>query len=112
MPQVSSMGQHGPSPWQKAPQPLGKSSIRAASGNSTGLEEIARRLDTLRFKRSFLGLNQQDVWLKVRRLDEMYRLLYRDQDVRIQDLESQVQALRQEREALRREVQRLRKAGQ
>lgn len=50
------------------------------------LDAIAEKLSTMRFKRSIWGVDERDVVRKIQRIDEMYRELYRKQEVRYQAL--------------------------
>lgn len=61
------------------------------------LDAIAEKLSTLRFKKSIWGVDERDVIHKIQRIDEMYRELYQEQEVRYQallkDCERQIQRL-------------------
>lgn len=55
------------------------------------LQLIADKLDRLVWRRRPMGVDEQQVWHVIRRLDEMYRQLYREQEVRYQALLEQAQ---------------------
>lgn len=42
----------------------------------SSLEDISYVLKTIRFKKHFGGIDEQDVWEKIRYLDEMYRKVF------------------------------------
>lgn len=48
----------------------------------TSLEDIAEVLEKIQFKRTFGGVDKQDVWEKIKALDGMYRKLYFIQEQR------------------------------
>ncbi len=50
------------------------------------LELIAQKLDHLTWRHSLWGVDEREVWHVVQRLDEMYRQLYREQQVRYETL--------------------------
>ncbi len=50
------------------------------------LQSIADALKRLRFKKSLFGVNEQDVWKKIRRLDAMYQELYQMQEIKYKAL--------------------------
>ena len=50
------------------------------------LQVIAQKLEKLRFKRAFFGASEKDVWHKISRLDEMYRELFSQQELKYQSL--------------------------
>lgn len=77
-------------------------SAAVANGTSphkdVSLDAIAEKLSTMRFRRSIWGADERDVLNKIRRIDEMYRELYRDQETRYQtllaDREREIERLR------------------
>lgn len=51
------------------------------------LDDIAQYLKTVKFRKKMLGgLDEMDVWKKIRLLDEMYQQLYLLQDAKYQAL--------------------------
>lgn len=50
------------------------------------LELIAQKLDQLTWRHSLMGVDEREVWHVIERLDEMYRQLYREQEVRYEAL--------------------------
>lgn len=50
------------------------------------LELIAKKLDQLTWRHSLMGVDEREVWHVIERLDEMYRQLYREQEVRYEAL--------------------------
>lgn len=50
------------------------------------LQSIADALKRLKFKKSLFGVNEQDVWKKIRRLDAMYQELYQMQEIKYKAL--------------------------
>lgn len=55
----------------------------ADSRSVNNLEDIAEYLKNLKFrKRTLGGLDELDVWKKIRALDEMYQQLYRAQEIK------------------------------
>ena len=50
------------------------------------LEIIAQKLDRLTWRHSLMGVDEREVWHVIERLDEMYRQLYREQEVRYEAL--------------------------
>lgn len=50
------------------------------------LELIAQKLDRLTWRHSLMGVDEREVWHVIERLDEMYRQLYREQEVRYEAL--------------------------
>jgi hypothetical protein len=50
------------------------------------LELIAQKLDQLTWRHSLMGVDEREVWHVIGRLDEMYRQLYREQEVRYEAL--------------------------
>lgn len=50
------------------------------------LEAIAEKLGDLRFRRAVWGADDRDVLNKIRRIDEMYRALYLEQEARYRAL--------------------------
>lgn len=50
------------------------------------LQSIADALKRLKFKKSLFGVNEQDVWKKIRRLDAMYQELYQVQEIKYKAL--------------------------
>lgn len=50
------------------------------------LDDIAAVIKELKFKKSWFGADERDVWIKLRRLDEMYRRLYQMQEIKYQTL--------------------------
>lgn len=53
----------------------------AADGKIISIESIAAALKRLRFKKSLFGVNERDAWVKIRKLDEMYRTLYQRREI-------------------------------
>ena len=63
----------------------------SASANATGdqevsLELIASKLQRLKWRHRPMGVDERQVWHVIERLDQMYRQLYREQEVRYQAL--------------------------
>jgi hypothetical protein len=63
----------------------------SASANVTGdqevsLELIASKLQRLKWRHRPMGVDERQVWHVIERLDQMYRQLYREQEVRYQAL--------------------------
>lgn len=52
----------------------------------TSLQTIADKLQTMKFRHRLWGVSEQDVWVKVKRIDEMYRSLYQEQEAKYQAL--------------------------
>ena len=50
------------------------------------LELIAQKLDQLTWRHGLMGVDEREVWHVIKRLDEMYRQLYREQEVRYEAL--------------------------
>ena len=50
------------------------------------LELIAQKLDRLTWRHSLMGVDEREVWHVIESLDEMYRQLYREQEVRYEAL--------------------------
>lgn len=44
--------------------------------NVTTLEDIAEVLEKMHFRKAFHGVSEEDVWRKIKELDEMYRRIY------------------------------------
>jgi hypothetical protein len=57
-----------------------------ASTEQVSLQLIADKLDRLTWRHSLLGVDEREVWHVVQRLDEMYRQLYREQQVHYEAL--------------------------
>lgn len=53
------------------------------------LELIAQKLDRLTWRHQLWGVDEREVWHVVQRLDQMYRQLYREQQVRYEALLAQ-----------------------
>lgn len=53
---------------------------------AVSLETIAEKLGDLRFRRAVWGADDRDVLNKIRRIDEMYRALYLQQEARYRAL--------------------------
>ena len=78
----------------------GRSSKRQASdapqrqpeAERVSLQLIADKLARLTWRRRLWGVDERQVWHVVQRLDEMYRQLYREQEVRYQVLLEQAQS--------------------
>jgi len=58
----------------------------AKNTSAVSIKSIAEALEKLHFKKSLFGVNERDVWTKIRRLDEMYRTLYREQEIKYRAL--------------------------
>lgn len=58
-----------------------RSEDTAKDANAVSIESIAVALKKLRFKKSLFGVNERNVWVKIRKLDEMYRMLYQRQEI-------------------------------
>ena len=56
------------------------------------LQLIADKLDRLTWRHSLWGVDEREVWHVVQRLDEMYRQLYREQQVRYEALLQQARS--------------------
>lgn len=56
------------------------------------LQLIADKLDRLTWRHRPMGVDERQVWHVIRRLDEMYRQLYREQEVRYEALLEQARA--------------------
>lgn len=50
------------------------------------LELIAQKLGQLTWRHSLMGVDEREVWHVIGRLDEMYRQLYREQEIRYKAL--------------------------
>lgn len=50
------------------------------------LELIASKLDHLTWRHSLWGVDEREVWHVIQRLDEMYRQLYREQEIHYEAL--------------------------
>lgn len=50
------------------------------------LENIALALKQLRFRKAMFGVDEQDVWVKLLKIDEMYRDLYYEQEIKYRTL--------------------------
>lgn len=50
------------------------------------LELIAQNLGQLTWRHSLMGVDEREVWHVIGRLDEMYRQLYREQEIRYKAL--------------------------
>lgn len=60
---------------------------RIDAGSVRNLDDIAQYLKTVKFRKKMLGgLDEMDVWKKIRLLDEMYQQLYLLQDAKYQAL--------------------------
>lgn len=60
---------------------------RVDAGSVRNLDDIAQYLKTVKFRKKMLGgLDEMDVWKKIRLLDEMYQQLYLLQDAKYQAL--------------------------
>lgn len=74
----------------KHKQPSGKKEAKEANASRareiTCLEDIARALGSLKFKKALFGADERDVWAKLRRLDEMYAELYKAQELKYRAL--------------------------
>ncbi len=74
----------------KHKRPYGKKGAKKADAprirEITCLEDIAEALKLLRFKKALFGLDERDVWAKLRRLDEMYAGLYKAQELKYRAL--------------------------
>lgn len=58
------------------------------------LQLIADKLQRLVWRRRLLGIDERQAWHVVHRLDEMYRQLYREQQIRYEALLEQARAER------------------
>lgn len=56
------------------------------------LQLIADKLDRLTWRHSLWGVDEREVWHVVQRLDEMYRQLYREQQVHYEALLQQARS--------------------
>lgn len=56
------------------------------------LQLIADKLDHLTWRHSLWGVDEREVWHVVERLDQMYRQLYREQQVRYEALLQQARS--------------------
>ena len=63
-----------------------------AGQEPVSLELIADKLARLTWRRRPLGVDERQVWHVIQRLDEMYRQLYREQELRYQALLAQSQS--------------------
>ena len=50
------------------------------------LELMAQKLGQLTWRHSLMGVDEREVWHVIGRLDEMYRQLYREQEIRYKAL--------------------------
>lgn len=53
-----------------------KKSRDSISQEVSSLEDIAQVLENMKFRKHFGGVDEQDVWEKIRCLDEMYRKVF------------------------------------
>lgn len=63
----------------------------SAPSEEVSLQLIADKLDRLTWRRRPMGVDERQVWHVIGRLDEMYRQLYREQQVRYEALLAQAQ---------------------
>lgn len=100
---LNQAGRKGAQPKVGQPNMTGVASTKSTDEDRpSSLEGIAQKLEKLRFRKAIWGVSEQDVWRKIRRLDQMYCGLYRDQEVRYQQLLA-------ERNQLARQLQQLRR---
>lgn len=59
---------------------------------NVSLQLIADKLDHLTWRHSLWGVDEREVWHVVERLDQMYRQLYREQQVRYEALLQQARS--------------------
>ena len=59
---------------------------RTKINNDRYLDEIAGMLENLKFKKALLGVDELDVWSKIKSLDEMYHKLYIAQEIKYRTL--------------------------
>ena len=56
------------------------------------MNDLSDKLDRLTWRHSLWGVDEREVWHVVQRLDEMYRQLYREQQVRYEALLQQARS--------------------
>ena len=71
---------------KRSPQPS------AADDQPVTLQLIAEKLAKLVWRRRLWGVDEKQVWHVVQRMDEMYRQIYHDQEVRYQALLDQARS--------------------
>lgn len=75
---------------------LGRSRIRVPQSiqedRPVSLQLIADKLQRLVWRRRLWGIDERQAWHVVHRLDEMYRQLYREQQIRYEALLEQARA--------------------
>ena len=62
------------------------SQASSAPSEEVSLQLIADKLDRLTWRRRPMGVDERQVWHVIERLDEMYRQLYREQEIRYEAL--------------------------
>ena len=65
------------------------SQASSAPSEEVSLQLIADKLDRLTWRRRPIGVDERQVWHVIERLDEMYRQLYREQEIRYEALLAQ-----------------------
>jgi phage host-nuclease inhibitor protein Gam len=73
------------------PQKPSKGQGVPASTDATGVQEvslelIASKLERLKWRHKPMGVDERQVWHVIERLDQMYRQLFREQEIRYQAL--------------------------
>lgn len=58
----------------------------AAGDQEVSLEQIASKLERLKWRHKPMGVDERQVWHVIERLDQMYRQLYHEQEIRYQAL--------------------------
>lgn len=61
---------------KKADKEYSKEEHTSDSKSVTSLGDIAKALEHMRFRKAFRGVSEEDVWRKIKELDEMYRKIY------------------------------------
>lgn len=68
------------------PVAMGSHNAPSTADEPVSLQLIADKLKRLTWRKRLWGVDERQVWHVVERLDEMYRQLYREQEVRYQTL--------------------------